>query len=391
MYQLVGEGRAVCRIGPLLAALSLLVLVSMGCFRSASASDVELYLAVDGNDANDGLSSSKPLATLQRAHDLLAKRLSAEPARAVVHVAPGRYRGQTVRWSFSMRDYPIVIQGDRRNRPIFDGKASGKEQGRQDEFLNIVRDRRPDDGPSNIQVRGLQIENYLEAIWIRGSRSQEPAYTASDGRNVIEDNRIVDIGGAFVERGKGRERRDAHGAILVRGSRGNIIRNNEFVNITNDSAFPADYSTYGGLHAIYVMRFSSGTIIEGNSFSRVFARGVIKFRHFSNFGKVIHNRFDDDTSLIENAYCDRDLAVCQQLDFIDCPSWGIEFSDNTFRHYRGPTTRRPTLDVSRHPANDNYCNSDRFWTDSKLDPRAPWNQVKGQERVISKGNREVRQ
>lgn len=193
-----------------------------------------------------------------------------------------------MRWGFSMRDYLIVIEGDRNQRPIFDGKGISRKKARQVEFLNIVR-----------------------------------------------------------------------------------------------------YSAYGGLHAIYVMRFSSGMVIEGNTFSHVFACGVIKFRHFSNFGKVVRNRFDDNTSLLENSYCDRDLRACQQLDFIDCPSWGIEFADNTYRYFRAPGTSRPTLDISRHPANDNYCRNDRFWTGSKLEPGAPWNQVKGVERVISRGNKVV--
>lgn len=100
MRRLVGEVHLGGRAGSALIALAFLILVGAGLSCSAAASDVELYLAVNGNDANDGLAPSRPLATLQRAHDLLAQRLASQPARAVVHVAPGRYHGQRCAGAF---------------------------------------------------------------------------------------------------------------------------------------------------------------------------------------------------------------------------------------------------------------------------------------------------
>lgn len=370
---------------------TLIVLAIVVPLYPATASALDLYIAPDGSDAADGLSPAAPVATLQRAHDVIAQRLASQPEPATLHVAPGVYRDQLVRWSFSMQNHPIVIQGDQRQRPVFDGSGLGKLKTDQVEFLYIARGDRTDDGPTNIHVRNLQIQNYLEAIWIRGARSNKSGYNASEGGNIIEGNRFVDIGAAFSKAIPPGGHRVSHGAILIRGSRGNVIRNNEFVNITNDAKFPASYSTYGGLHAIYVMLFSSNTLIENNTFSRVFARGVIKFRGFSNFGRVIGNHFLDDTSLLRVSYCDDDLPVCRNLPATECPPSGIEFSNNTYRYYRGPNERRPTLDIDDHPANDNYCGSERFWKDSGLDPRMPFNQVRNASRLTTVGNKLVKQ
>jgi hypothetical protein len=371
--------RGIC---PLVYSFLLIVTIGLAGVSSASA-QVDFYVAVNGSDSNDGLSRDRPVATLQRAHDILADRLSTQPGPAIIHVGPGTYRGQTIRWRFSMRDHPITIQGDPQQRPIFDGKGIGKTKSGQTEFLNITRDARPDGGPSSIQVRGLQIQNYLEGIWIRGFRSRDPTYKSSEGRNLIEGNRFVDIGRAYAESDE-RPAKPSHGAILINGSRDNIIRNNTFSNITNDPAFPRDYSTYGGLHAIYIVNFSSGTLIEGNIFTKVFARGVIKFRNYSNFGRVVHNRFDDDTSLLLDSYCDRASPACQSA--TECPSWGIEFAQNTYRHFRSPQMTRPTVDIEHHAANDNYCGSEQFWSESRLDRQAQVNNVKGIRRVVSEGN-----
>jgi hypothetical protein len=151
----------------------------------------------------------------------------------------------------------ITIQGEPGSRPVFDGSGmrnlDAYPKG-QIEWMSITRDsaERAYEA-TNIVIRGLQVQNYLTAIAIRGGRSGERHYPASDGGNIIKDNRFLHIGGAYSRLDNGPK--VSHAAIFLSRSRLNLIRNNDFINITNDAKFPPDYSTYGGLHAVYITSF----------------------------------------------------------------------------------------------------------------------------------------
>jgi hypothetical protein len=303
-----------------------------------------------------------------------------------VSVADGIYPNQRTRWSLKLDGNTITIEGKGDGRTIFDGAGIESVEAYpkgQEEFLNIVRAAQtsPAQG-SNLIVRGLKIRNYLEAILIHGASSAD-GYPVSNGGVIIEDNSFVDIGAAFSKVDEAGGQAESHGAIIISGSRGNVIRRNEFVRISNDAAMPPDYSTYGGLHAIYVLSFSSGTLIEDNTFRDVYARGVIKLRNFSNYAQIIGNRFEDNTSLVADQYCDTGKPVCASLPATECPSWGTVFVGNTYTYLRPAGRARPTIDLSWSQENEPYCTSHKFFEDSRLDPTDTLNIVAGRRRIIT--------
>jgi hypothetical protein len=212
------------------------------------------------------------------------------------------------------------------------------------------------------------------------------SYQSSAGGNVIDDVRFVNIGGAYNRYGF-LGTHESHAAIHLANTSNNIIRNSEFLNITNDASFPPDYSTYGGLHAIYILNYASGNGIWNNTFRNVYARGVIKMRNFSNGNRILNNEFFDNTILVADTFCSREEPICNVTTVAnECPSWGTEFSNNTYKYFRAETLARPTVLLDTHPANDAYCGSQQFWTDTGLDRNHSWFNVAGKPRIIQIGN-----
>ena len=356
---------------------SSLCVIAIAAAAPSRATEITLYVSPTGKDTYNGLSLTAPLATLSEANTRILAKSFPKGATVLVHVLPGIYRGQLIRWALS-DDYEVIIRGA--GWPVFTGADLGATAGNQTTFMDIRRGTLSQRAVGKLTIRGLLIEHYLEAFWIRGNTV---AYGWSPSGVVIENNRIQKIGAAHSKIIPMNSRRPSRGAILLYGAREVVIRGNEFVDITNDAGFPKSYATYEGLHAIYAMHFSSGAVIEGNGFTRVFARGIIKFRNFSNFGRVIGNRFQDDTTLLQDSYCDVTLPACQALSWIDCPSYGIVFAGNTVRHYRGEGKHRPTIEIQNHSANNGYCQSDKFWDDSQLRRDDPLNVVGSARRIYT--------
>lgn len=70
-----------------------------------------LYVATTGSDSNDGLSSSYPFATIQRAFDVTAEYAPCLPGRWVINIAAGTYTETLVFDSATRSEYPITIKG----------------------------------------------------------------------------------------------------------------------------------------------------------------------------------------------------------------------------------------------------------------------------------------
>ena len=143
-----------------------------------------------------------------------------------------------------------------------------------------------------------------------------------------------------------------------------------FFEISNNANFDGNYVDYGGLHAIYTNRAQHIYILK-NTFKRVYARGVVKFRDFSNFGRVEGNKFLDDTSLFQDKYCDQSRSDCVSAgkNFNECPSYGISFKNNVIHHIR--RSYRVTIDIDHDfPRNMEYCTSSAIWADRGLDKPA---------------------
>lgn len=69
-----------------------------------------LNVATTGNDANDGITSSQPVATIQKALNILAEFAPVLPGRWVVSIANGTYTETLVMDSASRSEYPVAIK-----------------------------------------------------------------------------------------------------------------------------------------------------------------------------------------------------------------------------------------------------------------------------------------
>src|SRR5690606_20816037 len=81
----------------------------------------ELWMSPSGSDSRDGSSPSAAVKTLNRVHEIL---VASDPDTDVeIWIAPGRYRGQKVSWTFSVPGHSVTLsrlEGET-ERPVFDG------------------------------------------------------------------------------------------------------------------------------------------------------------------------------------------------------------------------------------------------------------------------------
>lgn len=366
----------------ILLALSLMGALGLSLILFTNASrptTFHVFLSAQGKDSNSGRSKRRPVLTLERAQAIIRHEMKKGHRDVIVHVAYGRYRGQVIRWSFSMPHHSITIRGEGRKRPIFDG-ASAKGQ---NTWMNIVRGDAKEHDTQNIHIRRLRVKNYWRGIRISGKGK---TYQHSTGKIKISGMAFSGIGTAYDLGPK-----ISHSAIFISSSSRNWILHNYFYKITNDKRYPASYSTeaYGGMHAIYLIR-AAGTIIQKNHFKKVYARGVIKFRDFSNYGRVVQNKFYDNTSLVTASRCPRSNPNCERQgdEGSDCPSVGILWKKNQYKYHR--TGIRPTLDPEWDPGIQRYCgNSRAFFRDRGLDPRDPLANIDRVPQYIKSGNRHI--
>src|SRR5690606_13525559 len=130
---------------------------------------LELFLAPDGSDGNDGLSFASPILTVARAQQILAGESRQADAR--IWVAPGRYHGQQVTWTHTRPGRRIVFEAfdPEAPLPVFDGcTVGGSCTGGTWLRLNFSGGRR-----TNLEFRHLRFENYQTAISFNGDRNSE--------------------------------------------------------------------------------------------------------------------------------------------------------------------------------------------------------------------------
>jgi hypothetical protein len=210
-----------------------------------------LYVAPDGDDANDGLSLAAPLATLSRAHELVDLPAHGDHQ---IYVRGGRYHGQSVGWVKHSATSSITIEAYAEETPVFDGIRDGHMQ---PFFIYVSMGR---GGCSNVTIRGLTIRHYLHWGVVLGDSSGEAA--SWSGCNLIENNVLEKIGDLYLpppyicsstQRG--------YAAIMLENSGNNVIRNNVFENIENCRGAEAF------MHAVYLYHGSSNNRIYANYIS----------------------------------------------------------------------------------------------------------------------------
>lgn len=283
----------------------------------APTGPLRLYLTVDGDDDNDGMSEVSAVATLARVHERLVELA---PDRDVeVRIGPGRYQGQTVVWTYTMPSHVIRLMtlNDDHDRPIFDGclVAEPTDPESQCPGGTWFRLRHAAGEETNLHFDYIRVERYGTAISFNGGRNAE---ADSNGSNRIYGCYFFQIGNVFNS-----ALDPATAAVRLVNSDDNEIANNHFVEVVNTRS--------GGLiHCLYVAHMSDRNTIARNRFQRS-SGDPVRLRDFSNDNTIEDNRF---IQVGVNAgytdwYCDHEVRDDCTKPEAECPSWGNWFRDNT--------------------------------------------------------------
>ncbi len=259
-----------------------------------------------GSDANDGLTADTPVVTLQRVQQILKSTLADNPRDAEVRIGPGTYRGQSIRWTFTMPEHTITFMprsGDK-VRPVFDGVENRGTWFRLDHSLGQQ---------TGLNFHYIHVKRYATAISLNGNRTA--VETCNRGNSIY--------GCMFSDVGEG-----STAAVRLVNSKDNSIVNNHFVNITRSSR-------YGLLHAIYIAHHSSGNQILRNRFQDC-CGDPVRVRDASNNNIVNENTFirAGIAAAYSQWYCDhrRNDDDNPRNDCSkptpECPSWNNQFRNN---------------------------------------------------------------
>ncbi len=393
-------------------------------------------MSKNGSDGNIGTKPNAPFRTLKRANEHLNSirdYLLKANHNVIVNVAAGKYydyeqyathyydhhgnikinvRPQVL-WTFSLPNNTTTIKGAGRNSTIFSGNGSPGPT----TFIVFARHKNLNNTESrNIVIRDLMIRYYHTGlkVWgtpisnwaaydnitvdnvyfykigrsyddLSGMTLHEQYYKNTNG-NLYKPRLLDDEGTPLVAPASALD--PSRAAIYMQNTDGNSVINSRFVNITNDTSFHNSYANYGGLHAIYVSR-SQYLTVHNNYFKKVYARGVVKLRDFSNYARVSYNRFLDQTSLLSDQYCDHANAECKSYgrSWAECPSYGMLYHNNRYK-YESKYVTRPLVNYDVNPytpkievyeANEPYCQRKMGWENIGIPPNTP--------RIIQYGNR----
>lgn len=270
-----------------------------------------LYMTPDGSDGRSGTALSRSVRTLTRIHEIIA---NLRPDRDVeVRIAPGTYRGQKVRWTYTMPDHTIrfVTSASDNTRPVFDGcLADGSCPGGTWFILASSSGQ-----PTNLEFRYLRVTRYQTAISLNGSRATR---STSNGSNTLFGMFFDRIGNVFNP-----SLAYSTAAVRLVNSDDNEIINNHFVDVIN--------SDRGSLiHAIYAAHGSDRNRIERNRFQRS-TGDPVRIRDYSNGNIIRENRFIKvgTAAGYTDWYCDHDTRTDCTSPNPECPSWDNQFRDNT--------------------------------------------------------------
>ncbi len=291
-----------------------------------------VWMAADGVDTRDGSTPGKAVLTLKRVQEIL--KASKPKADVEVRIAPGRYRGQKVNWTFSVPDHTVTLtrHANDSGRPIFDGCVSDQNCPGGTWFILS----RSDGARTGIVFNYLRVENYQTAISLNGSRDAEAKSNSSNKIFGCYFNRIGNVFNPSVK--------PSTAAVRLVNSDDNEIINNHFVDIIN-------VTSPGLLHAIYIAHMSDRNQILRNRFENN-AGDPIRVRDYSNDNVINNNTFKKvaiDAAYSE-WYCDHDTRNDCTKPTPECPSWGNQFRDNslngnyacqklgTFKYYQDDST-----------------------------------------------------
>jgi hypothetical protein len=298
------------RISHLLSIVSI-ALVCAGF--SGHAATFDLFLAPDGQDRANGRNREQAVQTLERIQQILVTEKPATDVRILI--APGTYRAQQVRWSYSRPDFQIRFEPlDREaDRPVFDGCREGGREGECGGGTWFTFNH-SSGKPTNLVFDSLRIQNYQTAISLVGNRNN---IQASNGKNIIRNCYFYRIGNLTNPRIN-----PSTAAVRLVNSKENLIENNDFIDIINIGRESA-------LHAIYLAHHADSNRIDNNRFINQ-TGDAVRVRDFSNGNIITRNKFvrAGIGGAFSEWYCDSDTRSDCTKATPECPSWENEFRDN---------------------------------------------------------------
>lgn len=314
---------------------ALAVAVAALCPVAAMAGDI--YLATNGNDANDGATAQAPVATLSAAVKRATQQSTRTGEDMTIIVGPGIYRNQAISLHHRQMRGALTITGSSRdasNYPAFYGNGTGT-------WLRYAGSAGRTTG---LTIRNLRIVDFSTAITLNGNREDPQGFNRG---TVITGNIFTRIG-TDSTRGEGA----STAALRLVNSRDNVIENNWFKTIRN---YPV--TACPPLHSIYVAHRSSGNHIVGNSFDD-FCGSAIKLRDGSNDNVIENNRFHtkDKAPGIEEWYCDLTANAGCTKSSGECPSSGNVIAGNRFHGIE----KRLRVSVRGNRQQRSWCSSDDF-------------------------------
>ncbi|KAI0812127.1 pectin lyase fold/virulence factor [Xylaria sp. FL0064] len=301
-----------------------------------------LYMSPSGSDSNTGASATSALKTLK---GVLTKVTAAKPTDAVnIVVSEGTYLSQVVTWTY-FNGKPITFSPPvgAGTKPIFDGEGTGLT-------WFTMGDSAAASVPTNLHFIGLTVTNYWLGLDLGCDKA--PGNSFNEVRNMLFE-RV----GAFYTHGLPNLK--GYAALRLRQSSNNTITGNRFHGVKNSNAADSDgdgvnedLTAY--IHAIYAAHNSRGNVISDNEFNQV-------------TGDAVRTRDGSDDNLIEG---NRFITVGKYSAYSDwiadtgdeCPSHNNRFKDNTVGDgYFGPFKEGYVTHV--------YGPDDRCSTGGTLPPR----------------------
>ncbi len=290
---------------------------------AAQAADSKVYMKPGGNDQASGKSETEAVSTLKTAvKKVLSLPVEGGGSRKVI-ILQGTYLAQSVTLTALPDDKPLILTGlaGDGQRPVFDGNGMGRTWLKLESATGKT---------TRLTIEGIEVANYVTAISLNGQRESQGNFNSG---NLIHNNLFRDIGQISIPSGK-----PSTAAVRLVNSRNNRITKNNFLNIRNNTSC-------GALHAIYMAHYSSGNLIEGNTFDGG-CGAAVKARDSSGDNLVKDNHFIDQTApVFLESFCNKDLRDDCTKQTRECPSWGNEFRDNT-TVMLGPKASKTTVLVA---------------------------------------------
>lgn len=252
-------------------------------FVSSPALAATVFLAADGSDLHDGATMERPVATLGRVQQIIAKL---PPEDFLVSIGPGTYAAQSVNWQYSMPNHTIRFVGASGQQSIFDGQRKG---------LTFFKLRSAKGEATNLSFEGLVIVRYVTAISLVGDREDFRRFNA---KNSIIDNHFIDVGGTGFE-----PMGYSTAVVSLVNSDENLITGNTFKGMVGTRC--------KHLHGVYLAHDSSRNRIENNLFQDG-CGDAVRLRDASNDNIIRSNIFRKvgDKAGVSEWFCSRGLSDC---------------------------------------------------------------------------------